>query len=304
MSQQSKGITIAVFAFACLVGLVIWGGRIVLLAGGAHETPYPAVTDTFPDPTIFPTVAGKRTAGLDLQQLFTSTPAVVAHGQQLFETDCAMCHGAEGKGDGAAAASLTPHPRNFTSPQGWTLGYTIADIFRTLTEGVTGTAMPAFNVLSPADRFAVAHFVQAVGKFDHHDTVAAEVQRIDARYHLGEGPLSPNKVAVPIAMARMAAEYRAPPPVGLAPAADRSPGAELRRRLVADPVRAAAVLSQVADWRTTVEHMTQVAVGGAPENGFRPAVADLTAEQWKAFHDELVKLTPVPDTSGSGVRKR
>ena len=303
MSQQSKGITIAVFAFAGLIGLVIWGGRVVLLAGGAHETPYPAVTDTFPDPTIFPAVVGKRTPGLDLKQMFASTPAAVAHGRELFETNCAMCHGAGGKGDGAAAAALTPRPRNFASPQGWTLGYTLAAIFQTLTDGVTGTAMPAFSALSPADRFAVAQFVQSVGSFDHHDNAAAEIQQIDARYHLGEGPLSPNNVAVPIVMAHMAAEYRPAPPVGRPPASDRSPGADLRRRLVADPVRVAEVLSQVADWRTNVEHLTQVAAAGAPGNGFRPAVADLTAEQWKAFHDELVILTPVPDTIHAGTRE-
>jgi mono/diheme cytochrome c family protein len=303
MSQQSKGIAIAVVAFAGLIGLVIWGGRIVLLAGGAHELPYPAVTDTVPDPTIFATTVGKPTPGLDLKPLFAATPAMVAHGQQLFETNCAMCHGAAGKGDGAAAVALTPKPRDFTSPAGWTVGYTIADIYQTLTEGVKGSAMPAFDALSPADRFAVAHFVQSVGKFDHHDNVAAEIQQVDARYHLGEGPRGPNKVAVPIVMSHMAAEYHAPPPVGMPPAADRSASAELRRRLVADPVRAAEVLAQVADWRTNVEDLTRVATAGAPGNGFRPAVADLTAAQWKAFHDELVKLTPAPDTAGASTQK-
>lgn len=299
MPQQSKGITIAVVALAALIGLVIWGGRIVLLAGGAHELPYPAVTDTVPDPTIFATVIGKPTPGLDLKQLFTATPAVVAHGRQLFQTNCAICHGALGKGDGAAAVALTPKPRDFTNPAGWTLGYTIADIYRALTEGVKGSAMPAFSALSPTDRFAVGHFVQSVGKFDHHDNVAAEIQQLDARYHLGEGPRGLNKVAVPIVMRHMAAEYKAPPPVGMPPAADRSASAELRRHLVADPLRAAEVLSRVSDWRTNVDHLIQVAAAGAPGNGFNPAVADLTAAQWKALHDELVKLTPVPDTSGA-----
>ena len=300
MPQQTKGIAIAVVAFAGVVGLAIYGGRIVLLAGGAHELKYPAVTDTFPDPTIFPTVKGKATPGLDLQQMFATTPAVLAHGKQLFGMYCAMCHGPAGAGDGPAAKALKPPPRNFTSPEGWTVGYTIADLYRTLSDGIKGTPMPAFSSLSPADRFAVSHYVQSLGHFPPHDDPAAEIAQIDARYHLGEGPVGPNKVAVPIVMAHMAAEYVAPPPIGMPPASDTSAAADLRRRLVADPVRAAEVLSQVASWRTSVDDFARVATSGAPGDGFRPAVASLSAAQWKAFHDELVKLTPVPAPDGAG----
>jgi mono/diheme cytochrome c family protein len=300
MSKQSKGITIAVAAFAFAVGLAIWGGRIVLLAGGAHELPYPAVVDTIPDPTIFPAQEGQPTPGLDLAAPMTATPAALAHGKELFATNCVMCHGTVGKGDGPAAVALTPKPRDFSKAAGWTVGYTMADIYQTLTDGVKGTPMPAFDALTPADRFAVAHYVQSLGAFDHHDDATAEIAQIDARYHVGEGPPGPNKVAVPIVMAHMAAEYRAPPPVAAPPADDHSAGAELARRLVADSVRAAAVLAQVADWRSDVGTLARVAAAGAPADGFRPAVADLSAAEWKAFHDELVKLTPVPDTGSAG----
>ena len=34
-------------------------------------------------------------------------------GKTSFDQNCAMCHGATGKGDGAAAAALNPKPRNF-----------------------------------------------------------------------------------------------------------------------------------------------------------------------------------------------
>jgi len=35
-------------------------------------------------------------------------------GKKVFETYCVACHGALGKGDGAAAAALTPKPRDFS----------------------------------------------------------------------------------------------------------------------------------------------------------------------------------------------
>ena len=37
-----------------------------------------------------------------------------AKGKETFQNTCAACHGPEGKGDGVAAASLDPKPRNLT----------------------------------------------------------------------------------------------------------------------------------------------------------------------------------------------
>ncbi len=38
----------------------------------------------------------------------------MAKGKGLFEKNCVSCHGAGGKGDGVAAASLNPKPRDLT----------------------------------------------------------------------------------------------------------------------------------------------------------------------------------------------
>jgi len=40
--------------------------------------------------------------------------ADLAAGKAKYQMMCASCHGANGKGDGAAAAALNPKPRNFT----------------------------------------------------------------------------------------------------------------------------------------------------------------------------------------------
>jgi mono/diheme cytochrome c family protein len=44
-----------------------------------------------------------------------SGPASVAAGKKSAETNCVTCHGAGGKGDGVAAAALTPKPADWTS---------------------------------------------------------------------------------------------------------------------------------------------------------------------------------------------
>ncbi len=41
------------------------------------------------------------------------TPDARQQAQEIFGTRCAVCHGAEGRGDGPGAAGLTPRPRNY-----------------------------------------------------------------------------------------------------------------------------------------------------------------------------------------------
>jgi mono/diheme cytochrome c family protein len=51
----------------------------------------------------------------------TAPPAAEAgagEARQLFDTTCAICHGANGHGDGPAAANLNPRPRNY-SDKAW-----------------------------------------------------------------------------------------------------------------------------------------------------------------------------------------
>ncbi len=50
-----------------------------------------------------------------------------AEAMQIFTTRCATCHGATGKGDGAASAALNPKPRNF-SDKTWQTSVTDAHI--------------------------------------------------------------------------------------------------------------------------------------------------------------------------------
>ena len=52
----------------------------------------------------------------------------------MFMTVCATCHGADGTGNGPAAESLTPKPRNYTDPE-WQASVTDADIKKIILEG-------------------------------------------------------------------------------------------------------------------------------------------------------------------------
>lgn len=45
-------------------------------------------------------------------------PSMPSEARVLFANVCSQCHGMDGKGDGPAAASLNPKPRNYTD-QAW-----------------------------------------------------------------------------------------------------------------------------------------------------------------------------------------
>jgi mono/diheme cytochrome c family protein len=57
-----------------------------------------------------------------------------AEADQIFNTRCATCHGAGGKGDGAAAAALNPKPRDYTD-KAWQAATTDDMIAKVIVEG-------------------------------------------------------------------------------------------------------------------------------------------------------------------------
>jgi cytochrome c553 len=61
---------------------------------------------------------------------------------KMFETVCAMCHGADGTGNGPAAASLNPKPRNYTDAT-WQASVTDEDIRKTILLGGQATGKSA-----------------------------------------------------------------------------------------------------------------------------------------------------------------
>ena len=93
--------------------------------------------------------------GVSLEDIPTQIP-VLARGAQVYQTECASCHGLAGRGDGPAAAGLTPPPANLTDPV-LLRDRSPLDFYRRISIGGLGTSMPAFEARLPAeDRWAVA----------------------------------------------------------------------------------------------------------------------------------------------------
>lgn len=65
-------------------------------------------------------------------------------GREVYEAQCAGCHGVAGGGDGPAAASFAVPPRAL-SANGWLAGVSDQRLIDTMRAGVPGTPMPSFD---------------------------------------------------------------------------------------------------------------------------------------------------------------
>jgi mono/diheme cytochrome c family protein len=101
----------------------------------------------------------------------TTTVAVgdpAAKAKEIFSQRCSPCHGAEGRGDGAASASLNPQPRNFHDPE-WQASITDDYLTKIIQYGGAAVgknaAMPGNpDLKDPAVIAALAAYVRDLGK--------------------------------------------------------------------------------------------------------------------------------------------
>ena len=125
--------------------IATWGGLALCAALGALLL-WPAVETAYPTTFYAPAEPYAATS--------------VEHGARLFAESCALCHGADGKGDGPAAAALTVRPADLTAPH--LLMHTEGDLFWWVSHGKANGAMPGFaGVMSPGERWDVINFVRA-----------------------------------------------------------------------------------------------------------------------------------------------
>lgn len=102
----------------------------------------------------------------------------ISHGKALFtKMECWKCHGAQGKGDGPSAATLTDsqdqpiRPYNFASGKDdsrFKCGSTNRDLYKIFMTGLDGTPMPSFaDVIQPNDAWDLVHFLRTL-QVDRH----------------------------------------------------------------------------------------------------------------------------------------
>jgi mono/diheme cytochrome c family protein len=150
-------------------------GAILLSASPAHSFPWnidmyrgAAVQPLSRAPRVMPTDAlpvhgeppmNREMATIKLKNPLTATRENLAHGKDLFNTNCAVCHGSNAVGDGPVVKILSRKPADLVHGVSKDLpdGY----IYGTIRNG--GIAMPSYDdAMSPTERWQVVLYVRSL----------------------------------------------------------------------------------------------------------------------------------------------
>lgn len=85
----------------------------------------------------------------------------LAQGKTLFVQNCALCHGANGAGDGPAGRGLKPAPANFTDDS-FMKDLAPFNAFNAIRLGVPGTPMPPFHQFSDEEVWALSFYISSI----------------------------------------------------------------------------------------------------------------------------------------------
>ncbi|MFN0070476.1 MAG: CopD family protein [Chloroflexota bacterium] len=104
-----------------------------------------------------------------LRNPIAPSSASLARGQELYQgSGCVECHGVAGRGDGPIGRTLNPRPADFRVHMA--AGHTDGELFDWMTNGVAGTAMPAYReYLSEEERW---HLINYIRRFAGGESVA------------------------------------------------------------------------------------------------------------------------------------
>jgi mono/diheme cytochrome c family protein len=153
-----------------------------------------ALTQLFGTPA-HPTVGGSSTEYPVLETMRSRLElddATLQHGAQVYRQQCLHCHGLTGDGHGATAPWVNPHPRDYRMGR---FKFTSSkqdegrrkprreDLMRTIHEGIEGSSMPTFRMLTEQEISALASYVIHLsfrGEMEYSILLAADKGELDS----------------------------------------------------------------------------------------------------------------------------
>ncbi len=288
LKEHPVKVLALIYPYMLVVGLGIglfYMSKINKIGKNLIPPPLSDSTYEFQDLTLkMPSVTPKA----DVMALSQPTPDLVAKGKSLFATNCVSCHGTDGKGDGVAAASLNPKPRNFTSQDNWINGPKISGIYKTLSEGIKGSAMVAFDTFTPEDKFALAQYIRTTFVPNPPQDTKDELTDLEQTYNLAQGQVNPGQIPIKDAMVLIekdgAARYAQVMSVLNKIRNDSgSSGADIFKRVTKNEVRALTALSSTDEWHNNEQAFVDLIVNELGEDGFNDSVHYLTSGEWDTF---------------------
>jgi cytochrome c oxidase cbb3-type subunit 2 len=110
----------------------------------------------------------KRGKPIEIANVPSMNDTLLKEGENLFEINCASCHGKDAGGNGALSKKLTDYKQNPIHPANLTLrplkrANTPEWMYMIISTGIEGTPMPPFQqVLKSRKRWAVVDFVESL----------------------------------------------------------------------------------------------------------------------------------------------
>lgn len=238
--------------------------------------------DTAKQSADLPFVKGTTTPPVDLVKEVVATPEKLAEGKKLYESNCASCHGPEGKGDGAAGKTLNPPPRNFHDLKGWTNGPQFSNMYKTLHEGIIARGMASYSNLKPEERInMILHirtFLPDYPAIDKNETDA-----VDKAYSLSKGVKMPNQIPVQTATEKIIAETEALnrkiETVTSAILNDKTEkGAEIFRNISFDVKRSVTATANYPKWNDNETALVKFLSVNPETKGFKNSVSSINQD--------------------------
>ena len=138
-----------VISLAARIGGLVLGAALLLFLGLSGPTPRIADAQA---PWVAPAAEKAK------KNPVPSDKKTIDQGEKVAKINCASCHGAKGKGDGAAAVALNPKPADWTSAR--VQDESDGEIFWKITTG--RGPMPSWRHLPETDRWAIVRYIRTL----------------------------------------------------------------------------------------------------------------------------------------------
>ncbi len=288
---------VRVFALVYPYILVIGIGFGIFYINNLNSISRQSIQPVLPDTTRveeLKVIPAKSIPSIDIFALSQPTDSLINNGKVLFKTNCAACHGEEGKGDGAGGAALNSPPRNFTNKDGWKNGQKISQMYQTLQEGIPGSGMIAYDFILPKDRLAIIHYIRNAFISDAPLNSKDELMTLDQLYSLSKGLQISPQISVGAAIEVISKEndqkFNNIITVLNKINDDKiEEGAELFKNVTKDRMRALTVLSSSLDWKQSTNKFISFVMGSFYNSGFSSSVANLSKEEWNTLYNFMTK---------------
>jgi len=228
---------------------------------------------------------------VDFKSIKNPTKEILSKGKELYDMNCKSCHGEKGMGDGPAGLSMNPKPRNFHLKEGWTNGRTIDAMYKTLQEGIIKNGMPAFEYMSPTDRFNIILYIRTFADFP--EITDKQLDELKLTYKLDQNLILPNQIPVEKAVMLIANENKVLieklNKLNELLLTSNEMGAKLIKDNSYDTNK--VLYSFITLKERTFELYIRTVLNEPILTGYKPSVVKLSREKLQLIYDYLIKIS-------------